>query len=768
MKLRSFVFLAIIVLAACGPAKPGTPATSPSATTSPGSPSATPQPSVTPTAPPAFTPTPGVSPLLAILEADCFDDYPPAIELPVDNWKRYRLKPWSREAAFELIRTIDANSPPCNQNWTFSLPVYQNTRRYAAQLAVEEALLRYPEDPNRDLLEWRRTLNNALLGRYTSDEWVLARLLQALNEGRVTPETLANYVALYGFEIVQAETVVNLFGDGKIAYVHQLSTHVSSSDGIYFAVQNNPDQTYSLHPLSTGWSLLGSAGSEFSLGDHTQDGIPEIAVYRAQQNGMFCWDIMHVYQWNQDQFEDLTIQGLESGDSGCETWFDEPDPRGFDTIHTVTGFPGDHHTYEWNGSFYELADTDTSYPAKEDWLIKDQIQTFNENGKFSEAEKLTRQALANFQNVYVNPELKYNFRDYLLFQRGWVKALQMDVAGATEIFQSLASSPTEPGNVIVSRAAQDFLEAYAAEQDLYRACQAANLRMARNASESICDLPTALVLLSRSWTAAQYLDPLATLEAYGVQIDSSLRVDLDGDGREDWIFSVKKPWQEPGDLYVLRVGESGSSLAYLTQAGESPAPFQVNAATLPSQERPTVFLQSGRDFYLLQVVPGVHRLSRYFVNVFRDVRNVEFSEDDHFRFKINYFPDEYTPDWEAYEWNEIFQEFYMVADQRSAAQRYEDGPVAAAGQAEAKLLGEANPADAIPLLKQVLAMPGTYAEGCPPDVCVDRSRLRYLLALSYELTGEEAKAVQIYWQLWHDDPGSAYAVLARGKLEPQK
>lgn len=44
----------------------------------------------------------------------------------------------------------------------------------------------------------------------------------------------------------------------------------------------------------------------------------------------------------------------------------------------------------------------------------------------------------------------------------------------------------------------------------------------------------------------------------------------------------------------------------------------------------------------------------------------------------------------------------------------------------------------------------------------------YLLALAYELSGDEAQAVQIYWQLWYDSPGSPYALLARAKLAAKR
>jgi hypothetical protein len=41
----------------------------------------------------------------------------------------------------------------------------------------------------------------------------------------------------------------------------------------------------------------------------------------------------------------------------------------------------------------------------------------------------------------------------------------------------------------------------------------------------------------------------------------------------------------------------------------------------------------------------------------------------------------------------------------------------------------------------------------------------YISGLSYELSGNQQKAAQVYWQLWHDFPESSYALLARYKLE---
>lgn len=46
-----------------------------------------------------------------------------------------------------------------------------------------------------------------------------------------------------------------------------------------------------------------------------------------------------------------------------------------------------------------------------------------------------------------------------------------------------------------------------------------------------------------------------------------------------------------------------------------------------------------------------------------------------------------------------------------------------------------------------------------------RTYLRYLLALTYELSGDESNAVDLYWQLWNEFPESPYTPLIRLKLE---
>jgi hypothetical protein len=46
-----------------------------------------------------------------------------------------------------------------------------------------------------------------------------------------------------------------------------------------------------------------------------------------------------------------------------------------------------------------------------------------------------------------------------------------------------------------------------------------------------------------------------------------------------------------------------------------------------------------------------------------------------------------------------------------------------------------------------------------------RTHLRFLLALTYELSGNENTAVDLYWQLWNEFPDSPYTLVIRHKLE---
>ncbi|KAA3656339.1 MAG: hypothetical protein DWQ04_31355 [Chloroflexi bacterium] len=81
-------------------------------------------------------------------------------------------------------------------------------------------------------------------------------------------------------------------------------------------------------------------------------------------------------------------------------------------------------------------------------------------------------------------------------------------------------------------------------------------------------------------------------------------------------------------------------------------------------------------------------------------------------------------------------------------------------QLEQTLYESADPVTARMILLDLL---GNYLYGSGSGEL--RAYLMYLLGLTYELTDDEAIAIDLYWHLWNEHPDSVYALLIRQKLE---
>lgn len=89
--------------------------------------------------------------------------------------------------------------------------------------------------------------------------------------------------------------------------------------------------------------------------------------------------------------------------------------------------------------------------------------------------------------------------------------------------------------------------------------------------------------------------------------------------------------------------------------------------------------------------------------------------------------------------------------------------------AERYIYFDKTPARAVPILETLLSQNiwesfHFYGEGNAntPDI---HPYVYYLLGFAYEQSRDEANAVRVYWQLWHDYPNQAYTFVARAKLE---
>ncbi len=111
-------------------------------------------------------------------------------------------------------------------------------------------------------------------------------------------------------------------------------------------------------------------------------------------------------------------------------------------------------------------------------------------------------------------------------------------------------------------------------------------------------------------------------------------------------------------------------------------------------------------------------------------------------------PDDYYPSvpWEGYRWD-------------AESQTFKDDLL------EYKLFVENDPKTAVEIAQAALPIWDRQAK---KFASWDADHHYYLAGLAYQMAGDDQKAAQIYWQLWHDYPESPYALIARAKLEPDK
>ena len=767
-------------------------------------------PTETPTPAPTATPTPTATSFPSLLElgpdAPIFPllateggagIWPPnPIPTPVEPAESYRLKNWTEQEALHLIHWADQFAYNTDSWGAGSERPYIQPAQDPILVAVQEALRAFPNSPYSIALKWKEALANAIKSNSESDEWVLNELEQGLNEGRYKMDELEVSLNRYGFTIRYAQSDLNLFGRGREGTVLLLGTFQDSFDGLFIGITQNSQGIYQVELIHNGWSffdLMYSPPDWYDqktgwISDHTQDGIPEIILEAVNPEFGGSGTIVFIYQWDGKNFVDLTKGEFYMGRG--ESWnYEQKDSSGLDMfVISGDGFQDDPlaYTYRWDGKAYQLVDIEfiptPNFDDKSDpWLINFLI----EYGEYKRATEGLEQA---------NPAGAR--QNYLRFQLGFLYALQAQPDQATFTLQSLEDDSA------ISEAAQFFLVQNQFPKFNYRGCQAGqnwleSLIPPENGkwefywpqdTQSIwgyegmeryqygvlnigelCNLRAAFRALTNTIRGN---DPITPLQQAGVNILAALPLDADGDGDQDWIIRIDAPMND--DLFpwvLLNQGGKWAARRLPNGAyqynGNVPIEneFKAQVLPIPGQRQPLVLLQMDHllfTFYF-ELLPSGFVLLHYASTALNDVLSFTVPDNTQPEFRVYFVPDNFDPDWQVYRWEPTESQITVVEESLSAAQLYTCGPVSLAHRAETKLLEEENLREAIPLLEVVAtAFPGT-GEDCYDGY--DHARLAYLLGLAYEWYGDTEKAVLAYWTTWHDYPDSAYALMARAKLE---
>ncbi|MEW5871127.1 MAG: tetratricopeptide repeat protein [Chloroflexota bacterium] len=765
----------------------------------------------TPTATPFFLPgsplRPTTTPAFAPRVERTTWDLPTPIAGPAGQ--AYRLRNLSEADMVEMLHQVN------DYAYLVDIPTASDFHgnfsavQLAVNLAAREALLRFPILPEREPVRWLEAFSDTLLNAGAShrwlffdeslssarrDEWLAAEIEQRLNQGRLDPLDLDSGLVPLGFDAQPAyfasrehkdfmptlSLVYNLFGDGRPVYLWLIGdSQGADPTGLYVAVAQQSDGLFRVVPLHSAWQFPYDGGMELDALDLTGDGQPEVIVYVS--NGEFGYNSSRtlIYQWRGDHFVEVLHGNLDSNDALMfpdDGWeFAAPAEDG--TVDIQVDFGGmcrpiSHGLLHWNGEWMEVARR---------WA---DLSVVDYAMEFEQAAELVSPLQAILDHPPEDPEP--SFADLVRFQLAMALAQQSKAAEAREVLQSIVAAPADPDYPLVSRAAAVFLENYQGDADVYRSCQAALLQMydpIRPALENpeevdlfeitldawgystshrlLCGLRPAFRLLVASLDPGPGSDAPAVLSQAGVSIAYAAQRDLDGDGRLDWLLVTDSRGEGPAaEAWVLLGLPDGYQvvpvLEYEWQPltlgfGQPDLTTRLETLRLPGSQQPGQVLQIGRNLWVWRV----HRKDQtaeieVLLNLsepdlpYVDRFEIQAGEAEVWVFNDSYHP---RPKWSVYAWQERAGGFSHI------------DPL------ERLVFELGRPQEAVPAIQTELAwlkkdLPYGY------DYPAQAARLTYLLGLSYELSGNQNNAVRAYLEVWRQYPETAFALLARARLEP--
>lgn len=272
-------------------------------------------------------------------------------------------------------------------------------------------------------------------------------------------------------------------------------------------------------------------------------------------------------------------------------------------------------------------------------------------------------------------------------------------------------------------------------------------------------------LLSKIKTS-QSNDLVAFLRKSDIHILGAKSLDLNADGRNDWVLlsDSSAPWAL---LWVL-INNGENYVAINT-----PIYFQINSSSNMKVDqaelidgRSVVIVKIGtfaKLFSVLNLKSGTAVLN-YDRLTSNNVVNYAFVlVNDMPAIKIfRYYP---LLSWDIYQWDETEEQFKAIDTYRTDREQLEYQATQ-----DANLIFSEKRGQAIKSLNQYLSLPKELCSQDNWDCLWKRQNilppLWYMLGLAYELDGKEDQAVKTYWQLWHDYPDSPYALMAQYKLDP--
>lgn len=754
MKPITFFFLAgfcFILLTACQePDDANTPANQTSTpvallpTTTPSlTPSATLTPSYTPTPiPPTSTPslfanTPFTqddpdldyrrtpTPVLPTATPTPFPDILLTPDAPLPD-VTYRLADWSPELANHQALLMKGYEQLMGHYFLSSITeeTYYGSYVHEAQ-AYQEALLRYPDDPQ--ALKWRLGMitNLAISGDSSAEQLYRELIVDALNRGELVlgENSLRNWFHTFPSDYEIGLRAIPPLPGYLSSHIISIQSGYSIGGAIFLLLETSDG--FISYPIQNNLGNVVASLTRTDLADLTGDGILDLAIYEGFHNGTFIGGRISVYDLSRVPPTRLSF--------GPEPSWLFSISRG---IGTVTGETGGSYlqviiydrslcadsfivTFAWNGQWFEQTGLEISYSGSTNsWGCLDLL----DNRGWVQPSEIDRAAILDLQATNIGdvrptgsnwrtgedylPDAKDEFR--------YIQAMSYALLGQpTETIDYLTRIVSTP--VITTsqwiEPSQTFLAHYETAKDIYPACKAVG---------NYCNWRLALKRTVASLPLTRYESYLTDLTALNVTILANGIFDFDNDSAHEHWFIVRHQPGEEAELWVLAQSNNGLKAMFVETVQDL---------------NPTFLIYSNEYESLYSYRNGSSPFTIGTDDLFVFVRRLRDREP--YITKID--------SWEPWSYEQT-----SLSNITNA------------------LLNGADPAQTVIALNELAA----------EDDFEPSSAYYYYLGLAYELTGDETNALNAYLQAWQAccktwqlGPNeitliSPYAMFARGRVEP--
>ena len=786
-----------------GTAVPPSPSATPTMMeTAVSSPTATALPTNTPQ--PTFTPTPTST--IEVGGGFVLQPTPTVflVTTPNSSSDSYQLQLWDEPKAEILIQSVvdyAENIDPVIDtvaNWRENYAYAQSI----VEMTIYEDLLRFPETPNRENLEWRLAYAKAMQGEPETTTFIIDLLEAGFANGRYTLNNLDDILRSHRFAIREngykpyPKETTYLFGRNEITDLRLITTmqyeNSPASDGVLaaFSRDNPPEIT----PITSVWSQGFGSFSQIALQDLTNDNQPEVIMdWNISSGGLPC-HYLNIWQWQGDGFFEFD----ESHSLlGCRSSL-ELDLSNKNSIRVMTTelFPGDTitQTFHWDGSTFTFSPEQSPIPQDPNPTANPYYSLFYDNEALIEVKN---RIIENWTDEW-SDKFGASFPDALRIQQAMLY-LSLNQEGEAQILlNNVVESPINLEASTISAIAKAYLDAYQSSEDTFLACtqalqvlddliqlhtidgiidyQSLNTTAGFNVYPDrlifICSPLQSLEDAINAWnfdTSSSEKSIFEFLAKNQIVLNNSIPLDLNGNGIEDWLMVAEMidPGHSP-QKYILAFLNSSDRFVMLPVSSISKHDLDdltINTMKLPDYEYPIHILTSLNRPKIFAVesssdVPKLKEWLRY-ENLYGSASyKLQQHEDGNVELIISYESRPYLDYYReaVYRWNSETQDFELMekrADNSLGIPLDE-----AITQAETLLFQEGDFEAAIPILTAVLTELNAAEE---LTWAIPRSL--YLLGLAYELSDDETNAVDTYWSLWQTYPESPYALLAQAKIE---